>query len=93
MKLPLRCPVAVTRLLLAPSELRALLSRRDELLQADERLAMQAALDEASPVLRAKLKRLLGPTPGRRPSRRQVASLHQVTRLIYGAKAGRSGRW
>lgn len=51
---------------LAPSELRALLPRREQILVAEERAAVQAALDSATPEERRRLEGMLRTaTPGR----------------------------
>lgn len=49
------------RLLLHPAGLRALLGRREAAAAARERAAVEAALAEAGPELRAELLRRLGP--------------------------------
>jgi len=53
----------VTRIPLLAGALRAILARREELLVAEERAAVQAALDSATPEERARLEELLSHRP------------------------------
>lgn len=56
----------MTRIPLLPGALRALLARREQLLVEDERRAVQAALNSATPEERAELERPLERRPPRR---------------------------